>query len=435
MTTNKARFTPTIARLFARLGFAAASLTMSLKTLPAWALLVTASPALAGPDEFTPPVALGAGNAHDLAIDPPRRLLHLLYLDTDDASLFYRTGTVDGAFGEPELIARARPGKQLCYPRIALDSHGIPHVVVGEAKDNRKDAATRAELNLYSNRIQGRWKPMTTVFNAEEEKAPQANFPTLAIDDDGTVFIGTKTYSPALSKLARIEDVATAPRVAAKADLAIGALNLFALDGKLLALGHPDRGVWHATKIDQERLAPVGEPLLIARGVFSEQMRAYADATGDVHIAFAPHNRGSSLGSSPGFYNTLARVKQDLPPIRYATTNTHHSGNGRVVRDARRPDRVYVFHWSGATGDKHGVYKQFCVPDNRVHFVRIENGRKMSDLRPITDRPGSHGASFRNQPSAVAHPDGGAIVVFTECGPDGALSLWLTTIGGRKPDR
>ncbi|MGH8020982.1 MAG: hypothetical protein ACREIA_22400 [Opitutaceae bacterium] len=401
-----------------------------MKTIPVLTLLVTLSQALAGSDEFSSPAALGAGNAHDLAIDSQRRRLHLVYLDVDDAALFYRTGTVDGSFGKPELVARARPGKQLCYPRIALDSRGTPHVVMGEGKDNRRDAAARAELSLYSNRLPGHWKPASTVFSAEEEKAPWVNFPTLAIDDDGTVFIGTKTYSPVLSKLARLEDAATTPRVAAKADLHIGALNLFTLDGKLLALGG-HKGTWHATTIDKDRLAPLGEPLLIARGEFSEQMRAYADGTGDVHIAFGPH----SAGSSPGFYHTISRVQKNLPPIRYATTNTHHSGNGRVVRDARHPDRVYVFHWSGAAGDKHGVYNQFCVPDNRVHFVRIENGRKMSELRPITDRPGSHGASYRNQPSAVAHPDGGAIVVFTECSPDGARGLWLTTIGERKPAR
>ncbi len=420
-------FTPIIGWLFATLRCTAVVRTRFLKAIPVWTLLVTSLQALAGPDEFSSPVALGIGDAHDLAIDPPRRLLHLVYLDVDDASLLYRTGTIDGSFGKPELVARANKGQQLCYPRIALDSRGAPHVVVGEGKDNRQDAAARGELSLYSNRLEDRWKPVTTVFSAEAEKARWVNFPTLAIDDDGTVFIGAKTYSPALSKLARLEDVATTPRVAAKADLAIGALNLFTLDGKLLALGHPQRGTWHATTIDKARLAPLGEPLLIARGEFSEQMRAYADGAGDVHIAFAPH----SAGPSPGFYNSIARVRKNLPPIRYTTTNTHHSGNGRVVRDTRHPDRVYVFHWSGATGDKDGVYKQFCVPDNRVHFVRIEHGRKMSELRPITDRAGSHGASFRNQPSAVAHPEGGAIVVFTECSANGERSLWFTTIGER----
>lgn len=93
--------------------FSAVVETISRKTILVLTLLVTSSQALAEPDEFSSPVALGAGNVHDLAIDPQRRLLHLVHLDTDDASLLYRTAAVGGSFGKPEIVARARPGKRL----------------------------------------------------------------------------------------------------------------------------------------------------------------------------------------------------------------------------------------------------------------------------------------------------------------------------------
>ncbi len=382
------------------------------------ACLCLGQAAAATPDGVSAPRRVGAGHSSDLAIDSRRKLLHLVYIE--DASLLHRTGPVEGAFGPPEVIVT---GSHWVYPRITLDRNGAPHVVVGQVPLGEKQLGN-ARRNLYTNRIGGRWKPPLIVFDRDLAKVSWVNFPTLAVDDDMTVFLGTKTFAPMLSKIARVENVATQPKVGLAGDVDLGQLNLIAKGARLLAVGG-HKGEWHVRDIDKKTLKAKSPGPEFAGGDRSEQARSYLDARGEVHIAFAPHSRPAP---ESGFYTTLSRIEKKLPPIRYATTNTHHSGNGRVVRDERHPDRVYVFHWSGATGDKHGVYHQACVPDNRLHFVRIDHGRKVAELQPI-EAEGSHGASFRNQASAVPHPDGGAIVLFTRCGPDGSRTLWSTSVG------
>ena len=105
----------------------------------------------------------------------------------------------------------------------------------------------------------------------------------------------------------------------------------------------------------------------------------------------------------------------------------HESGAAMPVRDRNNNERIYIFHWSGAKGDKWGNLKG-CNSGNQLHFARIENGKLASELNKVTDNKGPHSSTYRNTPAVAAHPNGGAIVVFNECK---SRNIYMTFIGSQ----
>lgn len=378
-----------------------------------------------GPDSFSEAVRIGPGHAPDMAIDAQRGIVHLIYIEGD--SVYYREGDVRGVFGQPERIVEKDPSiaefGRYWYPRIALDGNGAPHVVFTILKPDLFNGLH----SYYSNRIGGEWKKPLAVFSVDEEGDKWVNFPHLVMEDDGdTVYIACKNKKPPVyGEVARIENASRSPRIAATREVGFGGISMLLLDGELYAFGG-EHGLWHLFKFDKRSMEPTGDVIDLEEDAKTEQIRAYQDATGDVHFVGATW-RGPD--ESRGFYNSLSRVNEGKPLIRYMTTNGHHCGNGRVVRDARKPDRIYNFHFSGAAGGKHGVYYSFdCEFPNQVHFVRLENGEIRKEHQRIADRSNAHGSSYRLQVAAEPHPQGGALVVYPECGDDGQ-TLFITLVG------
>ena len=150
------------------------------------------------------------------------------------------------------------------------------------------------------------------------------------------------------------------------------------------------------------------------------------------HLKITPENHmavGALKLKGPGYYNSLTRAKAGKAPLRFETTMGHHSGGAMPIRDRAHPNRVYVFHWSGHKGDKYGG-AQGCKSANQLHFARIENDNVFSQLNKVTDRKGGHGNPWRNTPAVVAHPTGGAMVLFNECESN---AIHMTFIGKRAP--
>ena len=362
----------------------------------------------AGPDDFSTAKAIGTGIRPDMAIDAKRKTLHLVYVH--NKKLYYKSGSPSGDFGNAEEILSSG---DLWTPRISLDKSGVPHIVVGNGE--------KGTVIYYSNRIGGSWKPAIQALSKNNQKAGRTNNPHLAIDDEGNVFVSCKTNTDNhyKSAIGRIENASSTPTLAHWEKSHLGSVQLMIRNNELWHWGG-ERGLAYGfQQLDKQTLKPKGERFATALK-FTEQARATVDHTGDLHGAGAKANAN-------GTYQSLSRIKDKKKNIQYKTTMQHHSSGAMIVRDMKAANRVYVVHWSGAKGDKHGVLKG-CNKDNQLRFMRVENDEKKNEEMSLTKRTYSHGSPFRMQPAAVAHPDGGMIVSWYECNNNN--EMYMTRVGG-----
>ena len=361
----------------------------------------------AGPDSFTEPQKIATGSWPRIAINYEDRSVHMLH--HSNGKFVYRKGDLSGKFGAEETVYAGR----VWDPRITLDKNGNPHVVI----------STNQYINaktFYTNRIGGKWKPIVLALEkCDKQKRgsskSRATTPSVAVDDDGTVFV-----SAFIGCLCRIENASTQPKVVTTMDTKNywGHIPLFIRDGELwIHKGQP----YGYVNLDKNTLKEKGQ-FFKATGYGGEQTRASIDHIGDIHSA-----GGAISLKGPGWYNSLSRAKAGKPNIRFKTTQGHESGGAMPVRDRNHPDRVYVVHWSGAQADKYGAMKG-CKSGNQLHFARIEDGALKTDLNKVTDRKGPHSQTFRNTPVALAHPDGGMVVLFNECK---SQEIFMTLVGQR----
>jgi hypothetical protein len=369
-------------------------------------------------DAFTPGVALGEGAMPCVAIDAANNV-HLAY--ARDGALRYRIGTLGGKFGPEEQILG---GKSLHDPRIAIDGANRPHVVVS-------DGHTKNRFTFYTNRIGGAWKPPLAVFDRDRENLNRATMPTVLLDADNTAIVGVFTVGdsagidPQWGALARLRNLDSEPTVAVRRKIDVWNPQVLLRAGEIWVGGRNKvRGGRRFTfqRHDAETLQEMGSPIKISSRVQGEAGRASTGPSGDLHAA------GSVGAVSPperGWYNTLSRVEKGLGAIPYKTSLENPCGMGMPVEDRDFPGRVYVFYWSDVSGDGEEHEHRRCKPREQLHFMRVEHGEKASELNRVTDRTGGHGPHFRLTPAAVAHPDGGALVVFREC----AGGMFLTWIG------
>ncbi len=375
----------------------------------------------AGPDSFSPTRAVGPGSQPRLAVDAQRGRLHLVYIRGND--LLYRTGDLDGKFGEPESVLNAGG---LWDPGVVVDDSGVPHVVVADGQQGNRHT-------WYTNRHGGAWRPAVVVFDKIADKTDRATTPHLFVAGReaivGVFTAGGPERGPQWGMVARVVDLTSAPRVVAKRPVDAWNPQVFVL-GDALWIGGRNAAKGGSRFTFQEHdlvtLAERGPPVPMHEGNHGEMARATLDRHGDLHVA-GTLNR--TPPESAGWYNTLARARAGSPALRFATTNKNASGAALPVPDAVVPNRVYVFHWSGARHD-HGE-PAACAPDNQLRFSRFEDGKKASEAQPVTDRGKSHGHSRRQTPGAVVDPRGGVLVVFEECETEPVLQF--TRVGVPTP--
>lgn len=385
------------------------------------AVTTAAASPVPAPDAFTVPLSLGDGAIPAIALDSQRRL-HLVYTHAD--ALWYRSGPVGAELGTPEKIL---DGRWFHDPRIVIDAEDRPHVVVAEGH-------TKSRFVYYTNRIGGSWKPPLTVFERERDDLNRATMPNILLESDGSAIVamfsvGNSTgTTEQWGALARIRDLATAPAVTVRRKIDVWNPQVLMRAGELWVGGrnkvHGNRR-FTFQRHHPHTLEEIGEPLPISGKVHGEAARVSAGASGDLHAAGAT---GGIPAAERGWYNSLARAEAGLPPVRYLTSLENPCGQGMPVEDLRLPGRVYVFYWSDISGDAAEHEHHECRDSEQLHFVRIENGVKVSELNRVTDRSGGHGPSFRLTPAAIPHPDGGVLVVFREC----AGGMFLTHIGGNR---
>ena len=379
-------------------------------------------------DRQTPAQLIGPGLSPDLAIDPVGRKIHLVY--RLDNRLLYRIGDLAGRFAEPEVIFESpSDAPSLWDPRIALDRDQALHVVVADGHYHNR-------FTWYTNRIGGRWKPPLAIFDKETDQLNRATMPHLAIEPDGSAaFVGAFTVGGADKSeeekdkwgiLARVENLATTPAVVRKNRILPWNPQFALIDGELWVGGRnirvPNR-LFALQRFDKRTLEPIGEPLPLSGGRHGEIGRMSIDANGDIHAAGTLNN--PSGAETAGWYNTLARARAGLPALNYLTSNRNACGAGRPVCDARTPGRVYVVHWHGA--EVKDFQPRDDSPGNHLHYVRFEDGVKHAEGRKISDHTQPHGNAYRHTPAAVAHPDGGMVVIVQESGEPNRLHL--VTVG------
>ncbi len=399
---------------------------------------------------------IGQGTKPAVALDASRRVLHLVYRVAE--KLFYRAGDLQGTFGAAEHVMAydtqqldpADPTTTwekkgaLWDPRIVIDRNGDPHVVVSSGNYMNR-------FTWYSNRIGGRWKEKLVVVDKVADLVTRATMPSLAVDDDGTVYVAV--FSPVgtgIDKsqakgvwtiLARIQDTATQPRIAVKTRSLSNHAQIVLARGGLWVGGMRKKMGYCLEQIDKDVLEPTAQPpVCLATGPgLGEGARMFVDSGGDIHMAGSHWD----LKNNPagGWYNSLSRTRRGLPPVHYRTTMRHAWGAGLPIVDHRTPGRVYVVHWSGAAGDKFGeiFFENYSkAAGNQIRFARIDGERASVQHQAVTNRPAIHGFPRRATPPAVAHPDGGIIVVFQELGAsppnesDETGTLFFTRVG--QPD-
>lgn len=373
------------------------------------------------PDAFGDSIPIGQGEMPGLTIDA-NETLHLVYARS--GALYYRTGSTDGDFGEEELIFESH---KLHDPRIVVDAQNNPHVVVA-------DGHYKNRFTYYTNRIGGHWKPILDVFDKERDNLNRATMPSILLEDDNSALVGIFTVGDASETtqqwgaIARIKDLSAEPKVAIRRKIDVWNPQLLLRNGEIWVGGRNKINGKRRFTFQQHNnrtLDEIGDPIAISEKVHGEAGRAVLGQTGELHAA-------GSVGGVPaevrGWYNTLSRAEKGLSPIRYKTSLENPCGMGMPVEDLKAPGRVYVFYWSDVSGDSEEHEHKTCLDHEQLHFVRIENGEKASELNPVTNRKTGHGPHYRLTPAAIPNPEGGAIVVFREC--DG--NLFLSKIGAER---
>jgi len=388
-------------------------------SVPTEAARATAVSPASGPDRFAAARPVGPGTQPRLAIDGQRRRLHLVYVH--EGKLLYRTGQLDGAFDASEIVFAA---DGLWDPNLVLDDGGVPHIVVA-------DGHYKNRYTWYTNRLGGAWKERLIVVDKHADRTDRTTTPHLFVREGvayvGTFTVGGEGLGERWGMLARLGDLDGSPRIATKRPIDPWNPQVFLVGDELWIGGRNKanhaKGRRHFTfqRHDAATLAEQGDPITASGDIHGEMGRASLDERGDIHAA-------GTLNREPrktaGWYNTLARARAGLPPVKYHTTNVNASGAALPLRDRAAADRVYVFYWSGSTEGE----PKTCAPGNQIRFTRIEKGEKAVEERPVTDRSGIHGISYRQTPCAAPHPDGGMLVVFEECGAEPVLHV--TRVGG-----
>lgn len=390
-------------------------------------LALGATVAFPNPDRQSSPVTIGPGASPSLAVDPHRRVLHLVYCH--EGRLLHRTGDFHGRFGEPDLIfASNSPSPRLWDPRVVLDHEGRPHAVWA-------DGNLQNRFTWYARRGDHGWGAPTVVFDKAAHQLDRATMPHLVLAPDGrNGWIGAFTVGgPAKGEgdewgiLARIENLDTFPAVTLRRRILAWNPQLAFVDGDLWVGGRnirtPDRQ-FALQRFDPSTLEPKDAPVTLSGSRHGEIARMSVDAARDLHAAGTlNHARESAVA---GWYQSLARARTGLPPVTYLTSNRNASGAGLPIPDARTPGLVYIVHWHGTIDDAEHEPKA-GADGNFLHYVRLEAGEKRVEARRIGTGPAPHGHSYRHTPCAAAHPDGGIFVIIPRtAAPD---QLVFTTIG------
>ena len=381
------------------------------------------------PDRFTPARAIGPGTQPRLTIDYARQRLHLIMVEGD--TLLHRVGTLEGVFEAPEKVMSAA---KLWDPSVAVDADGDVHIAVANGHTGNR-------YTWYMNRKGGTWKTPLVVVDNTVDGTNRATTPHLHLHGDSAyVAVFTVGLGPKLGEqwglVARIENLSDTPRVAVKRLVDPWNPQVFVTDGALWVGGRnraKARRRFTFQAHDPLTLAERGELMIFHAGEQGEMARGSMDARGDLHAAGALNDVPFDQA---GWYNSLSRVQARKPAIAYRTTNLNAHGAALPVRDRKAADRVYIVHWSGGQAEQatsaggkarpHDRLKP-CAPDNQIRFARVEHGERVTQEQLVTDRPGAHGDSHRQTPAAVAHPEGGLLIVFEECNP--TPTLFLTHVG------
>lgn len=394
-------------------------------------------------DTYTESIEIGNGTRPAIVIDSENSIIHLAY--TDEHSLWYRQGDLNGNFGTAERILASRfENSAMWQPTIVLDENNVPHVAVHDSYNQ-----WRGLFIYYTNRIGGTWSNTLTVFDIVDEGLLMGFNSFMAIENN-TVYMTSFLIGGAdpdfLPKNAYvlINDVDTGPNVASK-EFSSNFATIFPYlknNGELWVF----QGVgswasrWSLQQLDKGTMSPIGSPITFLNGKSGEQVRWLYDNSGEIHAAGSTY--ADNNPKKEGWYQTLSRATSGLDPIFYKTTNFHANGGAQPVRDLIAADRVYVTYWRGRFDtDRFGIQGENpwgCTVANQINFMRVENGEKAVEGKKITSRESAiHGTSYRVGPAAAAHPDGGMVVVFPECGTTnvagtlyrGAMKLYFTHIG------
>ncbi len=394
-------------------------------------------------DVFTEAVNLGEGARPAIAIDYDNRIVHLVY--ALGSNLYYRQGDLEGNFGAPEEVFRKVDQNSAIrdQPAIVLDDNNMPHVSIVEG------GVFIGKSIYYINRIGGTWSSALKVFDIDGEGL-QMGFNSFMAVEGNTVFMasfiigGTEGNPTPKNAYVRIDDINTTPVVSKKVfttNFAV-AYPYLKSNGELWVFegGGAWAGRWVLQQVDKTTMQPIGDEVLFLGGMGAEQVRWLFDDKGEIHASSATWK--SNNPKMEGWYQTLSRKNAGLLPINFKTTNIHANGGAQPVRDLVAPDRVYVAYWNGVNDDdkfgKDGENPYGCTVENQINFMRVENGEKANERRRITSRTaGIHGTSYRSGPAAAAHPDGGMIVIFPECGKENKernyytfpMQLYFTHIG------
>ncbi len=388
-------------------------------------------------DVFTLAINIGAGARPAIAVDYDNGIVHLTYID--GSKLIYRKGDLNGNFEALEEVLTSSPGNIIWQPNLVLDEDNVPHIAYHSGKNHMW-----GHFIKYTNRINGSWSDVLTVFDIIGEKMNGGFNPFMVIENN-TAYMTTYIidFNEPTNAYVRIDNLDTTPIVAKKElttnfapafpYLKKGSNELWVFEG---------RGKWPAKwvlqQLDKTTMLAIGEEVMFLSGKQGEQPRWLYDESGEIHAAGA-----SPIWNNPhkdGWYQTLSRINAGLSPIKYKTSNLHAAGV-QPVRDLVTADREYVVYWNGTYDEKkfgaEGENPYGCSIENQINFMRVENGEKVKERRRITSRSGIHGTSYRASPAVAAHPDGGMIIVFPECGEEnnkksfytGSMQLYFTHIG------
>ncbi len=389
-------------------------------------------------DMFTEAKYICEGSKPAIALDVQKRIFHLSYIDGD--KLMYRVGDMNGNFSNAETVLVSKFGNAIWQPVIVLDKNGNPHITVKDGKNQYGGTYT-----YYTNKIKGYWfEPLVVIDINNDNKAGVYNS-FLTVDGNSvfmTIFVMDRN-GPS-NAFVRIDDVDANPVIGIKKftnEFAV-AYPYIKENGELWIF----HGIgawasyWGVEKFDKNSMSGAGNIIKFLSGQNGEQVRWLYDRKDELHAAGCTTRRNNRYRE--GWYQTLSRAESGLKPIKYRTTNYHANGGAQPVRDLIAADRVYVTYWNGVFDtDEFGVNGENpygCTVENQINFMRVENGEKVNEGRKITSRASViHGTSYRTGPAAVAHPDGGMVVVFPECGDEnsagtlykGSMKLFYTHIG------
>ncbi len=383
----------------------------------------------AGPDSFTPAKKIAAGYHPAIAIDKQAKKVHLVYVS--EQKLWYREGNLDGDFEAPEEILETKHKNKtgLWQPQIVLDETGVPHVIVQD------QARLWQGIDVfYFHRLGGKWSTKFLVANRDQDKFFYYHTPRMVIQNNTAYVglfgsIGERGKEKITSQYFRIGDLSTAPKVVQKIrNNNFGVLwPLLNKAGDLVSFtGAAWADPWKIETLDKKTLQVIGSPEIIIQGKTGQQAGVSRDESGDFHMAGAAADQTANGDVWLGWYQTLSGAKSNKEPIYYKTTNVHEVGAGLPIRDVGAKDRVYIAYWSGGKGVNRKEIFACCNsgPANQIQFARIENGKLVSENKKTTLRKGSHGNAFRTFPAMEPNPEGGMILIFSECQKTYAGARW-----------